>query len=603
MPVPWCRFTFQPDIILIVTGPFRATLDLKDRKRVHRFRGQRSRDHEHGVAFLLSGFALNPAGSSMPSEPTSAPSSTLHELEVNLHGLSFSTYDTLPHRTAISATLTSILTYTASGLLVADHGPPELSKTLSQLSNLLLTPLLSSSILWSQVPANDADTIATMYYTEASSLLLTTDTIANFSSNLIDNALRNVRAATKLLQVAANAPSRKSAIVKGQPAAALLHVCLFLRHTSQPEAPQLALEQVRLMRRAETLSDCVIRSFASFRYVLARACAIETNSYRRSGLIIPAAVVKEVCEWFASHERLEDGLDDLLGVVLPLVEDLDVESRTMAIEGLWCVLSAVSEREVNQRVFKLAPALRGSMVWRDARTAEVLAPVVESVYGLMRGERGLGEEIDAEWERGVDSMMQVVDSLGTLRREEDSSEGLKSAVTFAKVVATVMKERVLRKVGTWMPLVVAIMSSVAREVGRGTMDVDVLEQAVDVVLDGIRWGWMLERVFCTKVFEGCMASVLEVRRCDEAVRERVWDGMENILACLAISDDGQGLRRMVALMREQATKYGSLHQVDEFFSRIESRLRSEALLSQASTQNKIVSGRYTERFFGEVLQG
>eukprot|EP00177_Eucheuma_denticulatum_P006709 GFKZ01012198.1.p1 GENE.GFKZ01012198.1~~GFKZ01012198.1.p1 ORF type:complete len:538 (+),score=62.56 GFKZ01012198.1:221-1834(+) len=536
----------------------------------------------------------------MPPESASLPSSTLHDLEVNLHGLSFSTHDTLPQRTAISSTLTSTLRYAASGLLVADHGAPELSKTLSQLSNLLLTPVLSSSILWSQVPATDADTIATMYYTEASSLLHTTDTIANFPPNLTDMVIRNVKAATALLQVAANAPTRKSAIVRGQPAAALLHVCLFLGSTSHTNAPQHALEQFRLMCRAETLSDCVIHSFPSFRHVLSRACTIEADAYRKAGLIIPAAVVREVCDSFASHERLEDGLDGLLEVVLPLVEDLDVESRRLAIEGLYSILNAASKREVKQRVSTLAPVLRGSMVWRDARTAEVLAPLIDLVYGLMKGEKGLGEEIDGEWERGVDSMIQVVESLGTLRREGDGTEGLKVAVAFAKVVATVMKERVLRKVGQWMPLVVAIMVSVAMEIGRGTMDADVFDQAADVVLDAIRWGWLLESVFRAKVFEGCMTAVLEVRRCASAVKKCVWDSAENILACLAACDRQQGVLGMVTLMREQTRKYGSLHEVDEFFSRIEGRLRSEAIVSQDSIEEKVISGRYAERFFGEV---
>lgn len=351
------------------------------------------------------------------------------------------------------------------------------------------------------------------------------------------------------------------------------------------------------MRRVQTLPGCIIPVFPTLQPLLLRACTIQPDVYRNAQIATPADVIADVCDCFSANEKLQNYLHLFLDLLLPLVEDVDKETRTLAAKALHTILMYVPDRDVRQNAGSLAPVLRGALVWRDAPTACVVAPVLARVLRLMRGKGGLRDYVDSEWERGVGELMAVVEALGAVR--EHGREGLEAGVAVATEVASVMRARLLRKAVEWVSLVGGIMARVATEVGRACMRVEVFEKAVVVVIEAMRWTWLLERGYRAKLFEACITVVFEVRNCREEVRRLVWDGAERVLVCLARCEGRDGVLKLLLNVQQQARKYLSLKPGAEFLTITESKLRAE--LETGKHKSPIAAGRFVETFFAELL--
>lgn len=535
---------------------------------------------------------------SRPSALSSAPpSATLHQIEVSLHGLSFSKYNNDHQLETLSQTLSDLLTYAASGLLLADHGPSQFQSTLQNLTILLTTPRITPLITWKLISLTDADTLAIQYFTHASNHLLDTGPDdSNFSDQALLQAAQYLNAATELLQLSADAPTRRSAAAN-QAAARFLHVYLFLRHTNHAHIISQPFDIFRRMRRAEILADCIVPVFPTLQPLLLRACTLQPDVYRDAQIATPASVIADVCVCFSAHEKLQQHIHLFLDVLLPLVEDVDTETRTLAAEALHTILTQLPDRDVHQNVGRLAPVLRGALVWRDASTARVVAPVLARVLRLMRGESGLRDYVDTEWERGAGELVKVVEALGAVR--EHVTEGLEAGILVAMEVTGVMRERLLRRAVEWVSLVGGVMARVAAEVGKACMCVKVFEKAVAVVIEAMQWTWLLEREYRVKLFGACIMVVFEVRNCKEEVRKLVWDGTERVLICLARCEGRDGVLKLLLKMRKQARKYPSLKSGENFLATTESKLRAE--LETGKYKAPIVAGQFMKKFFIESL--
>lgn len=531
----------------------------------------------------------------MPSSSPS-PSATLHQIEITLQGLSFAEHDDGRQRTALSETLSQIVTYAASGLLLADHGRSHLHSTLQNLTTLLTTQHLTALLTWTLIPSTDADALAIQYFTRASTLLLSLDTSANFPDHAPLQAAQHLEASTKLLQFAADAPRRRSAAVNQAPAP-FLHVYLFLRHTTHANILHDPFETFCHMRRVEKLRDCIVPVFPALQPLLLRACTIESDVYRHAHISTPASVIADVCACFAEHEKLPNHLTLLFDLLLPLIEDVDAETRVLAAGALHTIMAHLLDRDLRQSVGRLAPVLRGSLVWRDAPTAQVIAPMLARVLRLIRRDDGLRESVDVDWERGVGELVALVEALSTARGHVRNE--LEACVTVAAVVADVLGERLLRRAVEWVSLVSDLMVRVAAEVRNGDMHVEVFECAALVVVEAIGWTWLLEQEYRVKLFEACVGVVYEVQNCKAEVRKRVWDGVENILVCLARCEGRDGVLKLVWKVRKQTRKYPSLERGDELFAAVQDRVKAEMEADREA--HTVAAGQFVGKIFPEVL--